>query len=180
MADVERWRYEDAKHRVGYCFGNRAIEIGDLVILEGFHGNNMRLEPAAQTPDQGSLAANQEYFADRFLGVAQDAHRASQDPADNTRLKVSTAGVHEFICPTGAMELGDYVGVDENADGDGLLNQTVEYLPRTEPERAIGVVAERKPAGQLTVFVEIFPRAVGRGIATKWSEESVSGSSSSE
>ena len=55
------------------------IEIGDLLFMEREDGF---ARPASEVADLGSLTANQQYFAFRFLGVAAQRHRASHDPAD--------------------------------------------------------------------------------------------------
>ena len=49
-------------------------------------------------------------------------------------IRVATTGVFEFDCPSGTFELGDLVGADENAAGNGLLNQQVAKVSR-EPVR---------------------------------------------
>jgi hypothetical protein len=108
-----------------------------------------------------SLADKQEWFADRFVGVSAQKHRANHDPLDDTILRCNTAGVHEFICPTTAMELGDLVAVNGGAFGVALNDQTVIRVEKHQRERAIGTVARRKAAGVLTCLVEIKPKAVG-------------------
>jgi len=129
------------------------IEIGDLVYQDVDDA-----KPASAQADQGSETANQELFADNFLGVAMQRSRSG----DTDPLRVATTGVFEFDCPSGTFELGDLIGVDENAGGDGLLDQQV--APVAASSAAIGRVARRVPAAEQSVLVDIRSTVMTGGI----------------
>ena len=65
------------------------IEIGDLVYLDTDDA-----KPASAQADQGTEAANQELFHDKFAGVAMQASRNG----DTQPIRVATTGVFEFDC----------------------------------------------------------------------------------
>lgn len=154
MANVMRWKYGDTKPVMAAVDSAIVVEIGDLLYL-----NTDDVRPASSQADAGSEVANQETFADNFIGVAMQQSR-SGDTAD---IRVATAGVFEFICASATYEVGDNVGVDENSDGDGLLDQTVAAV--TDAEYAIAKVARRATSATTTLFVEIESTVMHGGIA---------------
>jgi hypothetical protein len=131
MADVMRWRYGETNPVVAAVAANTVVEIGDLVWQDGGQA-----KPANLLPHQGSESANQELFADRFLGVAMQRSPAGQDRP----IRVATTGVFEFPCDPTDFELGDWVG-PAGATGGGLQNQRVKKV--TDPKYAIGRCARR-------------------------------------
>lgn len=144
MADAMRWRYGDTNPVVLPVDAATVIEIGDLVFLETDDAR-----PAARHPDQGSEAANQELFHDKFAGVAMQRSPAGT----STAIRVATAGVFEFDCPSSTFEVGTYLGVSENSAGNALLNQQVEGVAAAN--LAIGLCDKRvNPAGD-SVLVRI-------------------------
>src|SRR3972149_3669278 len=134
MSDKMRWRYGDTNPVVAAVDSTTVIEIGDLV-----YQDTDDAKPASAQADQGSEAANQELFADNFLGVAMQRSRSG----DTDPIRVATTGVFEFDCPSGTFELGDLAGADENAGGDALLDQQVAKV--SQSRFAIGRVARREP-----------------------------------
>ena len=162
-----RWKYGDTKPVVARCNLGTTIDIGDLVFLFGALSGLRDLRRASDIPDQGSLAANQHWFKCRFLGHASERHRPHHDPLDNPDLRVNSAGVHEYDCASSTWEIGDYVGVAENAAGDRLLDQTVIRVPNEATnanERIIGVVARREPVARTRVFIQLISEVLAGGI----------------
>lgn len=153
MADQMRWRYGDTNPVVAAVDADTVIEIGDLVWLDVDDA-----KPAALQADQGTEPANQELFADKFLGVAMQRSRSG----DTQPIRVATTGVFELECPAGTFELGDLVGADENAAGTALLNQQV--APVAESRYAIGRVARRVPASATNVLVDIRSTVMTGGV----------------
>jgi hypothetical protein len=153
MSDKMRWRYGDTNPVVAAVDAATVVEIGDLV----YHDVD-DAKPAGAQLDQESEAANQELFADNFLGVAMQRSRAG----DADPIRVATTGVFEFDCPSGTFELGDLVGADENAAGDALLNQQV--APVAGSQYAIGRVAKRVPAAATSVLVDVRSTVMTGGI----------------
>ena len=112
MSDKMRWRYGDTNPVLAAVDAATVIEIGDLVYQE-----TDDVRPASQQADQGTKLANQELFSNKFLGLAMQRSRAGE----TAPIRVATTGVFEFDCPSAAFELGDFVGVDENAAGTSVL-----------------------------------------------------------
>lgn len=144
MADVMRWRYGETSPVMIPADSATVIEIGDLVYLETDDAR-----PAGQQADQGSEAANQELFHDKFAGVAMQRKRAGETKS----VRVATTGVFEFDMPTGTAEVGELFGVDENAGGTALLNQTVDQV--ASANLAIGRCVKRVNPADTKVLVEI-------------------------
>jgi len=75
---------------------------------------------------------------------------------------VATTGVFEFDCPSGTVELGKLMGVDENAAGTALLNQQVTTV--TQGVDAVGRVAKREAAATTNVLVDIRSKVMSGGV----------------
>ncbi len=153
MSDKMRWRYGDTNPVVAAVDAATVIEIGDLVYLDVDDA-----KPASSQADQGSEPANQELFADRFLGVAMQRSRSG----DTAPIRVATTGVFEFDCPASTFELGDLVGVDENAAGNALLPQQVAKVSASK--YAVGRVAKRSPTAATCVLVDIRSTVMTGGV----------------
>lgn len=153
MSDKMRWRYGDTNPVVAAVDAATAIEIGDLLYQDVDDAR-----PASKAADQGSETANQEWFADRFLGVAMQRSRVG----DTSPIRVATTGVFEFDCPSSTFELGDLVGVDENAAGDALMNQQVAKVAASR--YAIGRVARRAASAASSVLVDIRSTVMTGGV----------------
>jgi hypothetical protein len=152
MSDKMRWRYGDTNPVVAAVDAATVIEIGDLVFQSVDDAR-----PAAVQADQGSEAANQELFADYFLGVAMQKSRSG----DSSPIRVATTGVFEFDCPASSFELGELVGVDENAAGSALCNQQVAKVAASR--YAIGRAAKRAAAAT-SVLVDIRSTVMTGGV----------------
>lgn len=153
MSDKMRWRYGDTNPVVAAVDSATEIEIGDLLYLDTDDA-----KPASSQADQGTETANQELFADKFLGVAmQRSPVGESDP-----IRVATTGVFEYDCPSGTFELGDFVGADENAAGNALLDQQVAKV--TASKYAIGRVAKRLPVAATAVLLDIRSTVMTGGV----------------
>jgi hypothetical protein len=153
VSDKMRWRYGDTNPVVAAVDSATAIEIGDLVYQDVDDA-----KPANAQADQGSETANQELFADKFLGVAMQRSRAG----DTDPIRVATTGVFEFDCPSGTFELGDLVGVDENSGGDGLLDQQVAAVAASK--YAVGRAAKRVATAATRVLVDVRSTVMTGGV----------------
>ena len=129
------------------------IEIGDLVLL-----NTDDAKPASMLVDHGTKAANQAAFAAAFLGVAMQRSRSGE----TAPIRVATTGVFEFDCASGTFELGDMVGLDENAAGNALLNQQVAKV--TVSQDAVARVAKRQPTAGTSVLIDIRSTVMTGGV----------------
>ena len=153
MSDKMRWRYGDTNPVVAAVDSATEIEIGDLLYLDTDDA-----KPASSQADQASETANQELFADKFLGVAMQRSPSGQsDP-----IRVATTGVFEYDCPSGTFELGDLIGADENAAGNALLDQQVDKV--TASKYAVGRVAKRVATAASSVLVDIRSTVMTGGV----------------
>lgn len=150
MSDKMRWRYGDTNPVVAAVDSATVIEIGDLLWQDTDDA-----KPASDQNDHGTEAADQEIFADKFLGVAMQRSRSG----NTAPIRVATTGVFEFECPLGTYELGQRMAV---ADGHGgeLFNHRVL---RNNPH-AIGRVARREPSAITSVLVDIRSTVMTGGI----------------
>ena len=153
MSDKMRWRYGDTNPVVAAVDANTEIEIGDLLLQDVDDA-----KPASAQADQGSETANQQAFARSFLGVAMQRSRLGE----TAPIRVATTGVFEFDCPAGTFELGDLIGVDENAAGTALLNQQVARV--TESSYAVGRVAKREAAASSRLLIDIRSTVMTGGV----------------
>jgi len=159
MSDKMRWRYGDTNPVVAAVDADTVIEIGDLVVQDVDDA-----KPASSLPDQESESANQAAFTAKFLGVAMQRSRAG----DSAPIRVATTGVFEFDCPSGTFELGDLVGVDENAAGDALLNQQVAKVAANN--LAVGRAAKRVASAGTSVLVDIRSTVMTGGVLSQPTE----------
>ena len=148
-----RWRYGDTNPVVAAVDSGTVIEIGDLLWLDTDDA-----KPASSQADQGSETANQELFADNFLGVAMQRSRSG----DTDPIRVATTGVFEFDAASGTFELGDLLGADENAGGDGLLDQQVASVSASK--YAVGRVAKRVATAATSVLVDVRSTVMTGGV----------------
>ena len=86
MANTMRWRYGETNPVMMPAAGGFDSEIGDLIFLDAGEA-----KPASAQADAGTLAANQEGFHDKFLGVAMQASPAgTAEP-----IRIATSGVFD-------------------------------------------------------------------------------------
>lgn len=153
MSNKMRWRYGDTNPVMSAVDSVTVIEIGDLVYLDGDDA-----KPAAAQADQGTKAANEQLFAEKFLGVAMQQSRAG----DADPIRVATSGVFEFDCTSGTFELGARVGAEEHSGGTYLLNQQVVLVP--ESKYAVGRIAKRASSAASSVLVDICSTVMRGGV----------------
>ncbi|MEX0867573.1 MAG: hypothetical protein WD030_09460 [Pirellulales bacterium] len=152
MSNQMRWRYGDTSPVVFQVASATVIEIGDLLYVD-----DDEVKPAGDQEDQASPAGNQELFHDSFAGVAMQ-----QSPAGEAEpIRVATRGVFEFDASTGAYEIGDFLGPDENVAGDALENQKVTDV--AGPNLAVGRCVRRPASVANSVLVEIVSTVVHGG-----------------
>lgn len=144
MANTMRWRYGDTSPVMLPVDATTVIEIGDLVYLDTDDA-----KPASSQADQGTEAANQELFHDKFAGVAMQASRNG----DTQPIRVATSGVFEFDCVLTAFEVGKLIGADENSGGTALERQVA--APVATANLAIGRCAKRVSPAATRVLVDI-------------------------
>ena len=144
MANTMRWRYGDTCPVMLPVDSATVIEIGDLVYLDTDDA-----KPASAQADQGTEAANQEFFHDRYAGVAMQASRNG----DTQPIRVATAGVFEFDCLSTSFEVGKLIGDDENAGGTALEDQVA--APVATANLAIGRCAKRVNPAATKVLVDV-------------------------
>ncbi len=153
MTDTMRWRYGDTNPVIAAVDGTTAIEIGDLVYQAVDHA-----EPASALADQGSLTANQQLLVGTFLGVAMQRSRSG----DTDPIRVATTGVFEFDCAGGTFELGDLMGANANAAGNGLLTQQVAKV--SAAQYAVGRIARQEATTAVSVLVDIRSTVMTGGV----------------
>lgn len=144
MANQMRWRYGDTNPVMLPVDSSTVIEIGDLV-----HLDTDDAKPASSLSDAGSAALNQEALHDVFVGVAMQASASG----DTQAIRVATAGVFEFDCASATFEVGDLVGVSEDAAGTAL--ETQKAVGVAAVNLAIGRCAKRVNPAATSVCIDI-------------------------
>ncbi len=156
MANTMRWRYGETNPVVLPVAAETVIEIGDLVYVDG------TVKPAGAGTYGASLAAAQEWFHDRFAGVAMQQSRAG----DTAEIRVATTGVFEFPCASAAFEVGIRIGVDDNPGGTALVDQQVIAVATNSPQLSIGYCAKRVNPPGTFVLVDIIGTVTHAGPQT--------------
>lgn len=128
----------------------RVVKQGDLVFQTA---DDIRAA-SSFTYVSGSLPQTQANFRRDFMGVALEAHTAS-DPAGF--LSVAQAGVFEFDVASATFEVGDRVGPDDNAGATALEDQQVIGLGRSGGYGQIGTIVKRGTT-KTKALVEITPQ----------------------
>jgi len=147
-----RWRYGETNLVVLPVSSGTAVEIGDLLYLDGDN-----VKPASSQSDQGTLTANQEEFHDHFVGVAMQCTSGTATES----IRVATSGVFEFECFPATFEVGDLIGSAEDGVGAQLEAQTV--IDVSGENLAIGRCVKRAPAASDKVLVDIVSTVVRGG-----------------
>jgi len=166
MSNTFRYRRGDTNPVFVAPASATVIEIGDLLYLDP---STKKPKPASAMNDQGSEALNQDIFQEHFLGVAEQASAAGE----TAKIRVATRGEFEFDCASATFDIGDLVGADENADGDGLLDQTVVAV--ASETLAIGRVAQSEATATTKVLVRIKSTIMEGGVQAQPSGSSSSG-----
>ena len=153
MSDKMRWRYGDTNPVVAAVDAATVIEIGDLVWQDTDDA-----KPANGFAWNTNLATTQGGFTAKFLGVAMQRSRSGE----TAPVRVATTGVFEFDCPSGTFELGDIVGPNVNAGGNGLLSQQVVKVSASGG--AVGRTAKRQAVAAASVLVDIRSTVMTGGV----------------
>lgn len=152
MSNKMRWRYGETNPVIMPVPLGFKLSIGDLVYLDSGH-----IKPATDMSDQGSLTANQELFHDNFVGVAMQ----SSDGTAIKNVRVATSGVFEFDCVSSTYDVGDLLGVNEDATGLQLQDQSI--IDVATVNLAIGrCVKKVDPAGS-KVLIDVVSTVVKGG-----------------
>jgi hypothetical protein len=182
MASTFRYRGGDTKEVLAKTHASYPIEEGDLVFR---HPADKTVRAAADMPNQGSIALNQDAFAEYFLGVAlqknglQTGEKSFRLVTDEGMIRVATAGRFEFDCAATQWQLGDPVAV--GADTNGCFSQKVAAAATDgalQNERAIAR-AVPGPAGlsnsMTRVTVEIVSRIMNPDVPAAGTYSGASG-----
>lgn len=133
----------------------QVIEKGDLLF-----NNTDDPAPAEDFAYVSSnLAGTQANFAAKFLGVAEEGSASGE----TRKIKIRNTGQYEFDCAAATFEVGDLVGVDDNAGGTALVNQQVIGLGEND-HGAIGRVVRRYSSNTTRVLVELLRPSFGAPI----------------
>ena len=160
MSNVLRNRVGETNTRLFATPATTAIEIGDLVYLDGSSHN---VKPASAFPwTSNTLALTQVALKAVFAGVAQDA-RSSSDAAGN--ILVATTGVAEYpiVDNATAADPGTFYGVAQGTGNNVLSQKLVVVANATE---AIGKAAQAVAAHATTALVEIVGSVTLSGVQT--------------
>lgn len=156
MSDNNRWRWGETSPIKAAVDLTSVVEIGDLVYLDTDDG-----KAADDMTYLSSLALTQEGFHDVFLGVAMQRSRVT----DSDPIRVATEGVFEFPCASATFEIGDLIGIDDNAGGTALTPQQV--IAVASEALAIGRCAERAASAVTSVKLRIFSTVMVGGPQAK-------------
>jgi hypothetical protein len=126
-----------------------AISFGDLMYDNG----SDVARPADKMTTLATEVLDQEQFAVKFIGVAQQQILASELNATK-RLTIRTDCVCDFTCPSQTWNKGDLVGIYSN--GTTLDPQQVDLAG--QPGQSIGVVVKYYGVATTRVRVRIFDR----------------------
>ena len=152
MSNTMRWRYGETNPVMLPVSVGTAVEIGDLLYLDGDN-----VKPASSQSDQGTLAGNQETFHDNFVGIAM---QCASGTATET-IRVATSGVFEFTCFPATFEVGDLRGAAE--DGAGLQLEAQAVLGVATENLALGRCVKRAPVASDKVLIDIVSTVVRGG-----------------
>ncbi len=151
MSNVMRWRYGETNPVMMPVDADIPIEIGDLVYLE-----TDDVRPAGVLEAEETLAATQESFHDKFVGVAMQCSPVGvSDP-----IRVATTGVFEFDCAAATFDVGDFLGGND-AGGGELDNQLVDEV--ATPNLAVGRCVKRVSPAGTKVLVDVVSTLVKGG-----------------
>ena len=128
-----------------------AINPNDLVWWDPV---NLVVKPANAMADQGSLVANQRYFAANFLGVAKDGWLASEtDTGTASYRTVTLDGIFNYLCQSQAFAIGTLIGIDRNSAVPANYNTQVNNV--SSGDLAIGVYVPNRDVGLTITNVRI-------------------------
>jgi len=150
MSNIQRYRKAGGKIRLPVD-SSVVVDIGDAIYL----ATDDARPAGSLTYVSANLAGTQANFAAQFVGVAAEA----SESGDTDEITIDTSGVFEFNCAAAAFEVGDLVGMDDNAGATALEDQQVIAIGENG-YGAIGRVAKRYSATTTRVLVEIFQQSL--------------------
>ncbi len=154
--DTMRWRYGDTNPVVAAVDSAEVIEIGDLLWQD-----TDTAKVASAQHGQGSETANQEAFANAFLGVAMQRSRSG----DTATVRIAATGVFEFDVLKGeCFELGDPIGVSCCNHMGPTIPQSQQVTKVSNSRYAIGRVAKREASATTSVLVDIRSTVMTGGV----------------
>ncbi len=151
MANMMRWRYGETNPVMMPVDTEVAIEIGDLVYLA-----TDDIRAAGALGAEETLAATQELFHDKFVGVAMQCSPVGVAGP----IRVATTGVFEFDCAEATFDVGDLLGGNDAGAG-ALDNQLVDEV--ATPNLAIGRCVKRVLPAGTKVLVDVVSTLVKGG-----------------
>jgi hypothetical protein len=178
-----RYRGGDCKPVLCKTHPSYPIEEGDLLFR---HPADNTARPASAMANQGTVALNQDAFAEYFLGVAlqknglQPGETSFRVTTDLGYVMVATAGRFEFDCDSQEWQAGDSVAVAATVNGCSAQ----EVAPpdsgsSLQLERAIGAavpgVAGISGASTTRIVVEICSRIMNPDVPTPGKYSGASG-----
>lgn len=162
MSDVMRHRKEFPKPRNYPVASATVIEVGDFIYWDA---TNAKVLPVSSFTWKTDLALTQRSTKCLFLGVSADRSKNG----DTEDIQVDAGGVKEMVCAAATWNIGDLVGIDDNAGGTALEDQKVIQV--TDIELAIGRVTKQYTANTTTIEVELFPAVLGANFYEMFVEE---------
>lgn len=162
MVDVMRHRKEFPKPRNYAVASTTIIEVGDLIYWDAV---TSKVKPMSDLTWKTDLALTQRHSKPVFLGVSGDRSR----DGDTTDVQVDAGGIKEMICAADTFNIGDLIGIDDNAGGTALENQTVVKV--TDVELAIGRVSKQYTANTTSIEIELFSTVLNPPFYEQFVEE---------
>jgi hypothetical protein len=152
-------------------YGDGQGIVGDTFIT----GYGKGQSPPASPPGEGATIVNQYYFAQQFVGVADQAYdgtTGTRPGAGGTNaigiadgyIRYSSSGTFEFAIAAGTYSPGQLVGVAANATPNALLSQSVAIV--TSPVLAIGMVDNVVSVSSTLVKVKVSTKNLNLTAAT--------------
>lgn len=158
MANVSRFSHADARRIVAAPVDTgTVIEVGDFLYLDTNDVKNAASLTYITSPTSAALdlAATQAEFAAKAYGIAVGASATGQT-AD---IAVSQAGIYQYPCASSTWELGDLVGLDDDATplltDQQVINVTATAGVGNTVVGAIGRCVKQESSAVTTVLFEL-------------------------
>lgn len=151
MSDVFRHRKEFQKPRFYPIVTAELTEVGDLMYWDS---TLLKARPVSAFIFGSTLGETQKAIAPVFLGMSNDRSKIDEDED----IEIQANGIKEYPCASATWEIGDLVGIDDNAGGTALEDQQV--IAVTNPDKAIGIVAKVESSAVTIVQIELYPKSL--------------------
>lgn len=158
MANVQRGKSGSGRYPMAIASAT-VLAIGDLVFRDPSTG---KAKPVSDQTDAGTELLNQRLVAEHFAGVSE--HQSLSGQTADVLIDASPTREFLFACASETHEVGDLLGIDEDAGADGLEPQTLVKV--TAPSQAVMVCTRRDASAATSVYCRIY-RSVfwGTGLA---------------